>query len=78
MNYDDNQIKAITAQEQKVLVMANAGSGKTSTIVGAIDKFMTENPGANLVAITFTKKAAAELSLKTIAHPTVQASTIHS
>lgn len=78
MNYDSNQLKAIEAEEQKVLVMANAGSGKTSTIVGAIDKFMTENPGANLVAITFTKKAAAELSLKTIMHPTVQASTIHS
>lgn len=78
MNYDSNQLRAINAEEQKVLVMANAGSGKTSTIVGAIDKFMTEHPDANLVAITFTKKAAAELSLKTISHPTVQASTIHS
>ena len=61
MIYNELQQKAIDSTASKVLVTAPAGSGKTSTLVGAIKKYAEDNPGDRIVAITFTRKAALEL-----------------
>lgn len=75
--YNHLQQKAIDADEDSVIVEAPAGSGKTSTLVGAIIKYKQTNPTHKIVAITFTRKAAEELKFR-IYDPDVEISTIHS
>lgn len=77
MKYNTLQQKAIDSTAPKVLVTAPAGSGKTATLVGAIQKYAEDNPLDRIVAITFTKKAALELQSRTFGVK-VDSSTIHS
>ena len=77
IKYNELQQQAIDSTASRVVVTAPAGSGKTSVLVGAIKKYHEENPDAHIVAITFTRKAAAELCTRTFGLP-VEASTIHS
>ena len=61
---DPQQRESIVKLEDNCLVIASAGSGKTSTIVGKV-KYLVEkqhiNP-AKILLLTYTKKAANELS----------------
>lgn len=61
---DPQQRDSIVKLEDNCLVIASAGSGKTSTIVGKA-KYLVEkrhvNP-ANILLLTYTRKAANELS----------------
>lgn len=77
MNYNLSQQQAIDASDENMIICAPAGSGKTSTIVGAIQKYHEDNPKDKIVAITFTRKAAGELQerINTLG---VEVSTIHS
>lgn len=77
IKYNELQQQAIDSTASRVVVTAPAGSGKTSVLVGAIKKYYEENPDAHIVAITFTRKAAAELGTRTFGLQ-VEASTIHS
>lgn len=77
MEYNSSQLAAINSEEDKVIIKAPAGSGKTSSIVGAIYKYREEHPTDKIVAITFTKKAAAELKNR-INLLNIEISTIHS
>jgi superfamily I DNA/RNA helicase len=78
MAYNKLQQEAIDCTDEKILVTACPGSGKTHTMVGAIAKYKQENPKDRVVAITFTRKAAAELNLKLYEYPDVESATIHS
>ena len=77
MNYNEKQLKAINAKEPNIVITAPPGSGKTASIVGAIEKYSGEHPMDKIVAITFTRKAAAELQNRVAALNT-EISTIHS
>ncbi|MCG9969896.1 UvrD-helicase domain-containing protein [Pelotomaculum terephthalicicum JT] len=59
------------------LVNAPAGSGKTTQIKAMIRQFIIDNPKDNILCITYTKRAADELS-KDIHTPNVFIGTIHS
>lgn len=64
--WTDNQKKAIDTIEKNMQIIACAGSGKTSTMVQHILRLLCEedvNP-ENIVAITYTEKAAASLKQK--------------
>ena len=77
MNYNLNQLKAINATDDDMIIRAPAGSGKTSTIIGAIEQYSKDHPNDKIVAITFTRKAAGELQdrMKLL---NTEISTIHS
>ena len=77
MNYNEKQLKAINSHEPKIVVIAPAGSGKTHSLVGAIQKYHSENPLDKIVAITFTRKAALELQSRSFG-TNANCSTIHS
>lgn len=66
MRYTANQQKAIDTIDQNLQVIACAGSGKTQVISARIVNILKKKAGSgispeNIVAFTFTKKAAAEL-----------------
>lgn len=61
---DLQQRKSIIAEEDNVLVVSSAGSGKTSSIVGKV-KYLTQIKKINperILLISYTHKAAAELT----------------
>ena len=65
-NYNDNQKKAVVSNKEKILCVAGAGSGKTSVLTKRIEflaQFKSVEP-KNILAITFTRKARAEMKLR--------------
>ncbi len=84
-NLNDMQKKAVQTTEQPLLVLAGAGSGKTKVLTTKVAYLVKEkqiNP-YNILAITFTNKAAKEMKqrihrmLGSVAR-TIQISTFHS
>jgi DNA helicase IV len=66
---NDNQRDAVTCDENRVLVLAGAGSGKTQTIIQRLVYLLNEKyvNSSNIIAITFTKNAANEMIDRLIA-----------
>jgi len=76
--FNENQRKAIQSNENSIIILAPAGSGKTTTLVGAIEEYKNRYPEASVAAITFTRKAAEELMNRLIGYEKIRISTIHS
>lgn len=75
---DIQQRKAIITDEDNNLIIAGAGSGKTSTIVGKVSylKHKFNMDAKDILLISFTRSSAFDLS-KRIAHTSIQAHTFH-
>lgn len=76
--YNEKQQKAIDSKEPNIVIIAPAGSGKSSTLVGAVEKYKEENPFSTVVVITFTRKATEDLEQRLASYTGVSVSTIHS
>ncbi len=64
MEWTDAQREAIETRGQRVIVSAGAGSGKTRVLVERFLRLLAENSSwrvADIVAVTFTEKAAREM-----------------
>jgi len=62
---NEEQLKAATAPFGKNLIIASAGTGKTSTIVGRIAYLLKSGIEPNkILLLTFTNKAAAEMTAR--------------
>ena len=78
---DKQQREAVINDEDRILLLAGAGSGKTLTIAAKV-KYLCETKGVNpadILLISFTKKAAEEMSeriQKNLNYP-VTATTFH-
>lgn len=77
MEYNRQQQAIIDCRDNNMIIVACAGSGKTGSIVGAIHRYVKDHPTHHVTAITFTRKAAEELSIR-IGNNNVEVSTIHS
>ncbi len=61
-NLNKEQLEAATSKYDKNLIIASAGTGKTSTIVGRIAHLINSGINPNeIMLLTFTNKAAAEM-----------------
>ena len=60
---NDRQIEAVKAEQNRILVLAGAGSGKTKTLLQKIKYLIEEKKvqPSEILAITFTKNAANEM-----------------
>jgi DNA helicase IV len=75
---DEQQRRAVVCDEDNALVIAGAGSGKTTTIVGKVSYIIHRykvNPN-EILLISFTRKSAADL-VKRINTPGINAKTFH-
>lgn len=77
MLYNIKQEEVIKSKEEKIVIIAPPGSGKTYTMVGAVKEFLKEDP-VNVAVITFTNKAADDIAAKISFDNRVEISTIHS
>ncbi|GAA1998879.1 DNA helicase-2/ATP-dependent DNA helicase PcrA [Nakamurella flavida] len=79
---DDGQRAAVLAPTGPVCVLAGAGTGKTRTITHRIAHLVDSgrHPSSEMLAVTFTTRAAGEmrLRLRALGVPNVQARTFHS
>lgn len=78
MEYNKKQKDAINSDFSKTVVLAPAGSGKTTVLIGAIKRYKEEYPDSKIVAITFTKKAAEDIQNRLSGLKGIKSSTIHS
>ena len=63
-NFTQEQMRAIEAQG-KTIVSASAGSGKTTVMIEKIIRLIKDGAGVGeILAVTFTKKAAAQMKEK--------------
>ena len=68
IKYNEKQLKCIMHPMAPLMIIAGAGTGKTATIIGRICYFIEQrkiNP-SNILALTFTVKAAENLKEKIV------------
>lgn len=72
------QLQAVKQLNDVSVVTAGAGTGKTSLLIGKINYASIEDPGCSILAITFTKKAVAELQSRIVGNLNCMVNTFHS
>lgn len=74
--YNNIQQQIIDCTEPNVIIDAGPGTGKTHTLIGAVEKYKKSHPYSDVALITFTNKAADEME-KRLSTPVEYVGTIH-
>ena len=72
------QLEAVKQLNDVSVVTAGPGTGKSSLLIGKINYASIEDPGCSILAITFTKKAVAELQSRLVGNLNCMVNTFHS
>ena len=72
------QLEAVKQVKDVSVITAGPGSGKSTLIVAKINYASMEDPGCSILAITFTKKAVAELQSRLVGNLNCMVNTFHS
>lgn len=72
------QLEAVKQLTDVSVITAGPGSGKSTLIVAKINYASMEDPGCSILAITFTKKAVAELQSRLVGNLNCMVNTFHS
>ena len=69
-NLDKSQLEAVTTTEGPLLILAGAGTGKTTTIIARIIHIIRQELAfaSQILAVTFTNKAAKEMQQRLAAY----------
>ena len=69
-NLNEDQRNAVTSEKQHLLVLAGAGSGKTKVLTSRIANIIKEKKAYpnQILAVTFTNKAAKEMQNLSLIH----------
>lgn len=73
-----DQLEAVKQLNDVSVITAGPGTGKTSLLVAKINYASMEDPGCSILAITFTKKAVAELQSRLVGNLNCMVNTFHS
>lgn len=62
-NFNQNQKKAVLSNNKKIMVLAGAGSGKTTVLTGRVSRIISQLKvlPENILVLTFTNKASKEM-----------------
>lgn len=77
MSFNAEQQSIIESEETNIIINAGPGTGKTHTLIGAVNYYMQNNPDAKVAMITFTNNAADEMRKRLSVKPQF-VGTIHS
>lgn len=72
------QLEAVKQLKDVSVITAGPGAGKSTLIVAKINYASMEDPGCSILAITFTKKAVAELQSRLVGNLNCMVNTFHS
>ena len=66
MNYTEEQQAAIMSEDSRILLLAGAGTGKTSTSIGRLRHLIIDKnvSAGDIICLTFTRSAAEEFKLR--------------
>lgn len=64
LNLNEDQKRAVYSDSRALLIVAGAGTGKTRVLTTRAARLIKENPDARYLLLTFTKKAAREMTTR--------------
>ncbi|MGM9583003.1 MAG: ATP-dependent helicase, partial [Phascolarctobacterium sp.] len=73
-----DQLEAVKQLKDVSVVTAGGGCGKTNLLIAKINFASLQDPGCSILAITFTKKAVAELQSRIVGNLNCMVNTFHS
>ena len=72
------QLEAVKQLNDVSVITAGGGCGKTNLLIAKINYASLQDPGCSILAITFTKKAVAELQSRIVGNLNCMVNTFHS
>lgn len=72
------QLEAVKQLKDVSVITAGGGCGKTNLLIAKINYASLQDPGCSILAITFTKKAVAELQSRIVGNLNCMVNTFHS
>lgn len=63
---NNEQLNAVNSEEKHLLILAGAGTGKTTVLIERIKRLLLTNKASEILVITFTKSASLEIKKRSM------------